>query len=665
MGNRTRRTLDSVQTDFTYGGGNREATVSGGAAPLTYDYKGNVTARQPLAGGDTYHYEYDEFDRLIECNGSGAVNFPTTRYNYDATGRLLARRGNVGEQDESTMFFYWVGLNCLAVERPTDEMVESIDTVTWWPDREVEDAPERNGWAVYDAQGGESMAYVEDGSPDARGTVLHLTATGGTAPFNGQFIIGDNYSDVANPNDLPFDPEWMDFRLGVRVRNASAETDKRFRLTALAETDTGSRVLMTFISGDGVDVSDGACRYFYMGTHLNDDAWHELDLPLDDLLTSLTGETLSAVTGLVVSANDLYLDGFHPEVGAMIASYQLIPGAAIGGVLACEYPTAVAPPGGPIVMPAWTEYYYHYNDLGTVVGVTDIYGETVTVGVPDFFGNYRFTVGERATALIPDSSGTYHTIYVDQMGLTGKFHDPDTGLYYFGARWYDAERGRWMSEEPFGLKTGGVSFYVMCMNDPAIFLDSDGNAPKWVHNLPWVAKDTNGTWYHFWTGRRGKLATGATGELTFVGASVGLNFEMFFQVDTYGFLPDLSTLKWDGCDGYFVAGASTPFQTVGWSFLGNVAYASDPNASWGRTCPDDIESGLFYEVTYAPTGAPLGPVLNLFAAPDWLDGGFAGVGLGVGGSLGTGGPDSSGAPLMGTAQWYVPFSSGKRQPRVP
>ena len=457
VGNRTRRTLDTVQTDFTYGGGNREATVSGGAAPLTYDFKGNVIARQPLAGGDTYHYEYDEFDRLIECNGSGAVNFPTTRYNYDSTGRLLARQGNVGEEDESVTFFYWVGLNCLAVERPTDEMVESIDTVTWWPDREVEDAPERNGWAVYDAQGGESMAYVEDGSPDARGTVLHLTATGGTAPFNGQFIIGDNYSDVANPNDLPFDPEWMDFRLGVRVRNASSQNDTRFRLTALAETDTGSRVLMTFISGDGVDVSDGACRYFYMGTHLNDDAWHELDLPLDDLLTSLTGETLSAVTGLVVSASDLYLDGFHPETGAMIASYQLIPGAAIGGVLACEYPTAVAPPGGPIVMPAWTEYYYHYNDLGTVVGVTDIYGETVTVGVPDFFGNYRFTVGERATALIPDSSGTYHTIYVDQMGLTGKFHDPDTGLYYFGARWYDAERGRWMSEEPVG---GGWAEFV-------------------------------------------------------------------------------------------------------------------------------------------------------------------------------------------------------------
>ena len=86
VGNRTRRTLDAVQTDFTYGGGNREATVTGPTDPLTYDYKGNVIARQPLTGGNAYHYEYDEFDRLIECNGSGAVSFPTTRDLYCAAG---------------------------------------------------------------------------------------------------------------------------------------------------------------------------------------------------------------------------------------------------------------------------------------------------------------------------------------------------------------------------------------------------------------------------------------------------------------------------------------------------------------------------------------------------------------------------------------------------
>ncbi|NLW48878.1 MAG: RHS repeat-associated core domain-containing protein, partial [Firmicutes bacterium] len=34
--------------------------------------------------------------------------------------------------------------------------------------------------------------------------------------------------------------------------------------------------------------------------------------------------------------------------------------------------------------------------------------------------------------------------------FTGKELDPDTGLYYYCARWYDSELGRFVSEDPAG-----------------------------------------------------------------------------------------------------------------------------------------------------------------------------------------------------------------------
>ena len=46
-----------------------------------------------------------------------------------------------------------------------------------------------------------------------------------------------------------------------------------------------------------------------------------------------------------------------------------------------------------------------------------------------------------------------------------KFCDPQTGLYWFGHRFYDPRIGRWISPDPLGLR-GGINPYVMAINDP-------------------------------------------------------------------------------------------------------------------------------------------------------------------------------------------------------
>lgn len=59
--------------------------------------------------------------------------------------------------------------------------------------------------------------------------------------------------------------------------------------------------------------------------------------------------------------------------------------------------------------------------------------------------------------------------------FSGKEQDTETGLYYFGARYYAASLGRWISPDPIGIGDGAnVYCYVRC--NPVSFVDPDGKA---------------------------------------------------------------------------------------------------------------------------------------------------------------------------------------------
>jgi YD repeat-containing protein len=98
---------------FTYGAQNREASVSASptATPtpvaMTYNYKGDVTARQALipvspSANDTYAYTWDAYDQLLTAIKNGGA---TVSYAYDAWGRLLSRT-----KSGVTEYYYYCGM---------------------------------------------------------------------------------------------------------------------------------------------------------------------------------------------------------------------------------------------------------------------------------------------------------------------------------------------------------------------------------------------------------------------------------------------------------------------------------------------------------------------------------------------------------------------------
>ena len=63
---------------------------------------------------------------------------------------------------------------------------------------------------------------------------------------------------------------------------------------------------------------------------------------------------------------------------------------------------------------------------------------------------------------------------------TGQERDRETGLMYFGARYYDPGIGRWMSMDPSAESDLSLSHYSFCSNNPINKFDPDGLTDWWA-----------------------------------------------------------------------------------------------------------------------------------------------------------------------------------------
>ena len=99
-------------------------------------------------------------------------------------------------------------------------------------------------------------------------------------------------------------------------------------------------------------------------------------------------------------------------------------------------------------------YYHHTDHLGTTVCITDSTGKVIWNCEADAFGN---VLSKKDSSFTPN--------------FTGKFIDENTGLYYFNARWYDPEMGRFITEDP---ARDGRNWFVYCENNPLVYTDPDG-----------------------------------------------------------------------------------------------------------------------------------------------------------------------------------------------
>jgi RHS repeat-associated protein len=119
------------------------------------------------------------------------------------------------------------------------------------------------------------------------------------------------------------------------------------------------------------------------------------------------------------------------------------------------------------------QYFYHSDHLGSTAYVTSIDGNISQFTGYTAFGE-AFAEGQRTDA--PGSSQPYL--------FNGKELDRETGLYYYGARYYDPTTSLWASVDPLMEKYAGWSPYNYVMQNPVKFVDPDGRETRpWAQNL--------------------------------------------------------------------------------------------------------------------------------------------------------------------------------------
>ena len=107
-------------------------------------------------------------------------------------------------------------------------------------------------------------------------------------------------------------------------------------------------------------------------------------------------------------------------------------------------------------------FFYHQDGLGSITDLTDSAGATAKSYAYDAYGN------------ILESLGALEQPYA----YTGREFDSESGLYYLRARYYNPVLGRFISEDPIGLR-GGLNLYRYVFNNPVRFTDPQGT-DVWV-----------------------------------------------------------------------------------------------------------------------------------------------------------------------------------------
>jgi RHS repeat-associated protein len=105
--------------------------------------------------------------------------------------------------------------------------------------------------------------------------------------------------------------------------------------------------------------------------------------------------------------------------------------------------------------------YYNADGLGSVTSLTNSAGAAAETYTYDSFG--------KVTA----SSGSL----TNPFQYTGREMDPETGLYYYRARYYDPSVGRFLGEDPIGFQAGDSNFYRYVQNGPVSLTDPQGTCP--------------------------------------------------------------------------------------------------------------------------------------------------------------------------------------------
>ena len=417
-----------------------------GATPINYDLKGNLTLNQ-----DGSLYNWDSENRLTSSTVVDATYgaSDTVTYRYDALGRRV----------QKTVY----GMVTTFIHAGA-QVVHEFDAKIQLPATSATDDGNGTGTppggGILQGAGVTRFNYQPSLSPIPsgffadKGSVFGLRSNGKSY---GWLTTARTDTVIRNQHPLPqfdsFNQAWLnntgsagtweiDLANGtyavivVMGDPASANQTNNLTIEGQAQTDPDPAVVTPpgYRRGDfdgyavTANVTDGKLTLAIPATALNPKLCFIEIGPQGSSITQADRDRLA--TAITDAGDDTSLPPF-PKV-------QPSPRLYVYGSYVDE----------PLMMKAGGQnYYYATNRLYSVAAISDQSGAVVERYKYDAYGKQGILAPNGVVAYKPSDYGQFH-------GFTGRYHDWETGLAYFRARYFDHNLGRFIGRDPLGYVDG-------------------------------------------------------------------------------------------------------------------------------------------------------------------------------------------------------------------
>jgi len=419
---------------------------------LTYHYDagGNILSMEDGAHGASQTFEYDEISRLIKAVGP----YGEETYEYDAIGNLL-RKGNLA----------------FTVDPVIPQRVIGVEDLNAGVDAYAGPVNSAGAAASGNSKGNPHTANTFDLEYDERGNVIRK----GNRRFeydaenqlvrvregNGR-LIEENVYDASGQRVIQRTPQETTLFIDGIYEVGQTHAARHIRSGAmLVATSVVPRAAVRLISEapreeigakGGLGHAASACLVLgclvglgLVRESMRKGRWGRRGLVgLVDLGTAARRRPWMAILTVLIAVAFVNNLAPYPVFGAK----------------------SLRPQDGQQT-PAERRYYYHLFHLGSVNVVTSDNGSVVS------WRNYR-PYGESFNWTGPNAGPReLHQTF------NGQRHDDATGLYYFGARHYDAQLGRFLTadtivSDPLNPKT--LNRYAFAGGNPIRYQDPSGHA---------------------------------------------------------------------------------------------------------------------------------------------------------------------------------------------
>jgi RHS repeat-associated protein len=404
---------------------------------------------------------YDDLSRLTQV--STADN--TITYSYDDAGNLLSAVDN-----DSSLLFTWDALNRLETAETVDVGVQPniVVTNTWDPVGNRSDLSDSAGGAYgysYDGAGrlieatstlaGATMLGYDPASlasiehKETLGPIIELfdymqNAIGNITEIDDQSqvttVAYDDLEQVTGAGTAGFPETYSYDSLGNRITSHLSAIHVHNAANQLLEDDE-----FTYTYDDNGNL---ATRTRKSDMEVATFTWNAQD--------HLTGFDFPAEGPAVAYRYDALGRRIEKDVGGTVTRYvydslDILLEYNGSNVLQARYGHGELSDQPLFMERAGQAYYYLSDHLGSVIALTDSLGASVNQYSYDAYGRRL--------------AGTMESVF-SPFSFTGREFDAESGHYFYRARYYDPQAGRFLSPDPLG------------------FAAQDGNLYRYVHSNP-------------------------------------------------------------------------------------------------------------------------------------------------------------------------------------